>query len=147
MSSKIQGPWISLLGLLSLLVLAAVACTSAKAQSGAKAAIHLKNFEIGVASTLPAGLTTFDISSVGPTMHELNIARTDMSSGKLPVSADGTVDDLTPHAGFDHLAEAEGIDIGEHKTLTVNLTPGHYSLYCNMEGHYMAGMHTDFTVQ
>jgi uncharacterized cupredoxin-like copper-binding protein len=79
-------------------------------------------------------------------MHELNIARTDMSSKALPLAADGIIDDQNPHAGFEHLAEAEGIDIGQHASLTVNLTPGHYVLYCNMEGHYMAGMSTDFTV-
>ena len=146
MTSRSQGPWIRLLGLLSVLVLAAAACSHAKAQPGAKASIRLKNFEIDVPQTLPAGLTTFDISSTGPTMHELNIAKTDMSSAKLPLAAEGIVDDTNPHAGFEHLGEAEGIDIGDHDGLTVNLTPGHYSLYCNMEGHYMAGMHADFTV-
>ena len=147
MTPEIKGPWMRLLGLLSVLVLAGVACTQAKAQPGAVARVHLENFKIGVAATLPSGLTHFSIASAGPTMHELNIARTEMASRKLPVASDGTVDDTVPHAGFDHLAEAEGIDIGDHASLTVNLTPGHYVMYCNMEGHYMAGMHTDFTVR
>jgi uncharacterized cupredoxin-like copper-binding protein len=28
----------------------------------------------------------------------------------------------------------------------VRLPPGHYVLYCNMEGHYLAGMHAEVTV-
>jgi uncharacterized cupredoxin-like copper-binding protein len=29
----------------------------------------------------------------------------------------------------------------------LSLKPGHYSLVCNLPGHYMAGMHADFTVR
>ena len=147
MTSPIKGPWIRLLGLGAGLALALVACSQAKAQPGAIARVHLQNFKIDIASTVPAGLTTLAISSSGPTMHELNVVRTNRAADALPQAADGTVDDQSPHSDFDHLAEAEGIDIGGHKNMTVNLTPGHYVLYCNMEGHYMAGMATAFTVR
>jgi hypothetical protein len=146
MTSKTQGPWIRLLGSAFALALAVAACSHANAAPGATARVHLENFKIGVAPTLPAGLTTLAISSSGPTMHELNVVRTERAANALPLAADGTVDDLSPHPDFDHLAEAEGIDIGDHASLTVNLTPGHYVLYCNMEGHYMAGMRASFTV-
>lgn len=146
MTSTTKGPWLRLLAAVAVLAVALAACSQAKASPTAKASIHLRNFHIDLLGALRPGPTTFDISSAGPTMHELNIARTVFQSDKLPLAADGTVDDTEPHAGFDHLAEAEGIDIGDHASLTVDLTPGHYVLYCNMEGHYMAGMHTDFTV-
>jgi hypothetical protein len=136
-----------LLGPAFVLALTLVACSGAKAQPKAAVAhISLRNFHIDVAGTLPAGLTDLAIYSTGPTMHELNIAKTDLGPGDLPLAADETIDDQNPHAGFTHLAEAEGIDIGQHASLTVNLTPGHYVLYCNMEGHYKAGMATEFSV-
>jgi hypothetical protein len=147
MSSKIQGPWIRLLGLTFALALGLGACSHAKAQQGALARVHLENFKIGIASTLPAGLTTLAIFSAGPTMHELNVVRTDRAAKDLPLAADGTVDDQNSHSDFDHLDEAEGIDIGQHRNMTLNLSPGHYVLYCNMEGHYQAGMATAFTVR
>jgi uncharacterized cupredoxin-like copper-binding protein len=31
--------------------------------------------------------------------------------------------------------------------VTLNLKPGHYSLVCNLPGHYMQGMRADLTVQ
>jgi uncharacterized cupredoxin-like copper-binding protein len=32
-------------------------------------------------------------------------------------------------------------------TLRVNLKPGRYELFCNMAGHYLAGMEAGFEVQ
>ena len=31
-------------------------------------------------------------------------------------------------------------------SVTVNLTPGHYVVMCNIEAHYKAGMYADFDV-
>ena len=36
---------------------------------------------------------------------------------------------------------------GAVRDLTVQLKPGRYILFCNMEGHYMAGMHTELVVR
>jgi uncharacterized cupredoxin-like copper-binding protein len=79
-------------------------------------------------------------------MHEFVVARTDASAASLPLAANGTVDDHNAHAGFELIAEREGIDIGAHASLTVHLRPGHYVVYCNMYGHYRAGMHAEVTV-
>jgi uncharacterized cupredoxin-like copper-binding protein len=125
----------------------AAGCSSAAAQAPAGGVpVIVRNFRIDAPPTVKAGDVTFDITGTGPTMHEFNIAATDLPGDQLPVAPDGTVDDTTPHAGFTHLAEREGIDIGEHKTLRVHLTPGRYVLYCNMYGHYRAGMWTTLTV-
>ena len=35
---------------------------------------------------------------------------------------------------------------GATKTITIDLKPGHYVLFCNLPGHYAAGMHQDFWV-
>lgn len=108
--------------------------------------VRLRNFSIDAPETVPAGALTFVAFGEGPSMHELNIAETSIAPTQLPVAADGTIDDQTEHAGFRHVAEAEGIDIGDRAVLRVNLTPGHYVMYCNMEGHYQAGMVKAFEV-
>ena len=122
------------------LALAGGCSRAGSAPSGAAVAVRLSNFAIDLPAVVRPGKTTFVIDGRGPTMHEFNVVRTGRDPKQLPVDAAGLVDDQTPHADFTHLAEAEGIDIGDHKTLTVNLTPGTYAVYCNMDGHYQAGM-------
>jgi uncharacterized cupredoxin-like copper-binding protein len=109
--------------------------------------IGLKNFAIAAPHTVRAGDVTLRIASTGPTMHELNIAAAAMPADRLPVSADGLVDDQTLRPGFRHLEEREGLDMGDRATMHLHLAPGHYVLYCNMDGHYQAGMATEFTVR
>ncbi|MFL5941360.1 MAG: plastocyanin/azurin family copper-binding protein [Gaiellaceae bacterium] len=38
------------------------------------------------------------------------------------------------------------LDAGESKTLTVDLKPGTYDLYCSVPGHKQAGMDLKLTV-
>ena len=111
-----------------------------------KVGVDEKNFQIDLPTTLHPGRTTFVINGVGPSMHEFNVARTDLDPKDLPLADDGTVDDQNPHDNFVHVAEAEGIDIGTRKTLSVDLSPGTYVVYCNMDGHYQSGMATRVTV-
>ena len=35
---------------------------------------------------------------------------------------------------------------GSVRMLRLDLTPGHYEIFCNMAGHYLGGMHTELTV-
>jgi uncharacterized cupredoxin-like copper-binding protein len=96
--------------------------------------------------TAASGLVGFQLSNNGPSTHELIVVRTDRASAQLPLERDGlTVNEEGP--GVDFLDEAEGLDIGDRRTLTLDLAPGHYVLFCNMEGHYLGGMHAAFTVR
>jgi uncharacterized cupredoxin-like copper-binding protein len=98
------------------------------------------------AAVVPAGTVRFDIRNQGPTTHEVNVVRTDRAPDKLPLQRDGlTVNEDAP--GIDFLDEAEGLDIDDRQTLVLRLTPGHYVLYCNLEGHYLGGMHAALTVR
>lgn len=106
----------------------------------------LANFKIDAPAQLSAGLTRFVVHGLGPTMHEFNVVKTGDGRKSLPVGPDHLVDDQNPHPDFDHLGEVEGIDIGQAKSLTISLPPGHYVLYCNMDGHYAFGMNADLTV-
>ena len=122
------------------------ACSSSKASTAGTTRLTVRNFAIDAPSTVKAGTVRFAIVGQGPTMHELNIAETNASRKDLPVADDGTVDDKEDSPGFHHVAEAEGIDIGDTRAMTVSLAPGHYVLYCNMPGHYGEGMATEMTV-
>ena len=102
---------------------------------------HAKAGQLG-----DAGLVRFRLGNNGPSTHEFVVVRTDRASDKLPLQRDGlTVDEEGP--GVEHVDEAEGLDIADHRTLTLSLAPGHYVLFCNMEGHYLGGMHAAFAVR
>ena len=91
-------------------------------------------------NTAPAGNVTFHVkNNATDQQHEFVVVQTDTPADKLPLDADGNVNE--------DLGEAEEIDPGTSKDLTLNLPPGHYVLMCNLPGHYAQGMHLDFTVQ
>jgi hypothetical protein len=139
---------LALVGLAALAMLAASSCggASSVAHVDESVSVNLENFEIAAPTHVRAGLIRFDIHGLGPSMHEFVVARTDRKADDLPLAADGTVDDHGTYPGFTLLGEEEGIDMNEKAFFTVRLTAGHYVLFCNMEGHYLAGMHTEVIV-
>jgi uncharacterized cupredoxin-like copper-binding protein len=65
------------------------------------------------------------------------------ASGPLPRRSDGlTVDE---DAVESRTAGALEPGIGD-RHLVVDLKPGRYEMFCNMQGHYLAGMHRSFRV-
>jgi uncharacterized cupredoxin-like copper-binding protein len=109
--------------------------------------VRLSDFEVRQETTVvPAGTVSFRIVNEGPTTHEIIFVRTDLAPDKLPLQSDGlTVDE--EKEGVEFLDEVEGLDIDDRQTLSLNLTPGHYVLYCNLEGHYLGGMYEALTVR
>ena len=132
---------------LALAVLLTVARRHEPAPPGTPVNVLLGDFQVRRdAAVVPAGTVSFRILNQGPSTHELNVVRTASAPDKLPLQPDGlTVDEDAP--GLDHIDEAEGLDIGDRRTMVLRLAPGHYVLYCNMEGHYLGGMHAAFTVR
>jgi uncharacterized cupredoxin-like copper-binding protein len=108
--------------------------------------VSLEDFKIDVQSHATADRDiTLHVVNHGPTMHEVNVVRTDLPPEALPLRADGmTVDDQSPQ--LEHVVEAEGLDINHQRNLKLHLSPGHYVFYCNMEGHYLGHMFTSFEV-
>lgn len=143
-----KGRRLARVSLASLAILSVVSCggTNSSARVDETVSVNLENFDIVAPTHVRAGLVRFDLHGLGPTMHEFVISRTNRSSDDLPLAADGTVDDHGEYPGFTLLGEEEGIDMNDRATFTVRLTPGHYVLFCNMEGHYLAGMHTEVVV-
>jgi uncharacterized cupredoxin-like copper-binding protein len=143
--------WAWALALVLAAVALAVPLSVARRQeptpSGTPVNVLLEDFEVrGDAAVVPAGTVSFRIRNQGPTSHELIVVRTDRPPGKLPLQPDGlTVDEEGP--GIDLLEEVEGLDIDDRQTMVLNLTPGRYVLYCNLEGHYLGGMYAALTVR
>jgi uncharacterized cupredoxin-like copper-binding protein len=86
------------------------------------------------ATTAKAGEVSFMVDNGGATMHQFAIARN-------PVAMAGA--EPAPSAA---LAETKMLGAGAKETIKVKLTPGSYTLYCKLGGHYAAGQHTAFTV-
>jgi uncharacterized cupredoxin-like copper-binding protein len=109
-------------------------------ENGATVKVTVKNFHITVPAVIPTGRVTFVVYGQGATLHELNVARSSLAPRDLPIALDDRVDDTHNTSDFTWLGQVEDIDIGVTASLTVTITPGHYDFYCNMDGHYMAGM-------
>lgn len=90
------------------------------------------------------GTVTFKVTNLASQMiHEVIVARIPEGTEKLPY------DETTQRADPDALVTFGSVkEIEPHKSasLTVDLKPGQYLLYCNLPGHYMAGMWTRFDV-
>ena len=95
------------------------------------------------ATSAPAGQVTFNIKNNGTIAHEFVVIKTDDDASALPVASGASEVD---EEQLEVVDEKEDIAAGASVTLTVNLDAGHYALICNVEGHYPAGMHLDFTV-
>jgi uncharacterized cupredoxin-like copper-binding protein len=103
----------------------------------------VKDFSITVPDhTITPGLVDFAVTDVGPTAHEFVIFASDAAPGDLPLK-DGRVDEDALTRVLD---SGDNIDVGTTKTFHGALPPGNYVIVCNLPTHYLAGMHTSFTV-
>ena len=95
--------------------------------------VTVKDFRITLSRThVRAGEVRFVVKNRGPDTHEVLIVRT---SAALPLRADNiTVD------------KVEAAPPGARRVLGVKLRPGRYELFCNMAGHYLAGMRVRLVV-
>jgi hypothetical protein len=135
------------LATLALAVPLAVARRHEPAPRGTPVNVRLEDFQVRRdAAVVPAGTVSFRILNQGPTTHEFIVVRTDRAPDRLPLQSDGlTVNEDAP--GIDLLDEVDGLDIDDRQTLVLRLTPGNYVLYCNLEGHYLGGMHASLAVR
>ncbi|MDF2744961.1 MAG: putative copper-binding protein [Actinomycetia bacterium] len=109
--------------------------------------VLLKDFEVlQEATVVSAGTVSFLVRNQGPTTHEVIVVRTDLAPDKLTLQDDGlTVNEEA--RGIKFLEEVEGLDIDDRETLILDLAPGRYVLYCNLEGHYLGGMYEALIVR
>lgn len=95
-------------------------------------------------SSVRSGAVVLQDVNRGPESHELIVVRE--TDAGLPLRPDGLTlseEDLA-HA---IVASLEPGPPGSVRDLRLKLSPGRYVLLCNMEGHYMGGMHAELVVR
>lgn len=95
----------------------------ALAQGGNPVEVSLIDGQIQMVNSLPAGSTTFMITNNGTKEHSFE------------VEGNGLEEELDPH-----------LQPGENGTLTVDLQPGTYEVYCPVGNHRAEGMTMQLTV-
>lgn len=117
--------------LLLLLVLSLAACGGESESGGevptdaapAAVEVRLSEFDIAIPAQVAAGSTTFEIFNDGSGLHSFVI------------EGEGVDQKL-----------AEGVSAGESQSLTVDLPPGQYRVYCPIGSHAEFGMEAPLTV-
>jgi hypothetical protein len=134
--------WLTLVVLPVLLVVGCGDADSVTRVQHSLVVISEKDFRIGVTpSRIPAGRAELVVENEGPDTHELIIVRSGRS--QLPLRSDGlTVDEEALH----EVGAVEGVVPHGAGRVHVELRPGRYELFCNMAGHFMAGMHGQLVV-
>lgn len=118
---------------------------AAPTDSGQLVHITERDFHIAAPTHVSSGDLRLLVHNEGPDDHELLIAPLP-ASGKLPVRSDGiTVNEETLQSVLAPSLEPGAP--GARRELRLHLRPGRYVFFCNMSGHYMAGMHADVVVQ
>ena len=103
-----------------------------------------RDFRISAPKHVRSGNLVVSVANKGPVDHELIIVRA--ATGRLPVRPDGLTVDEDKLSALTRIALEPGPP-GSVRTFRVRLVPGRYVLFCNMSGHFMAGMHTTLVVR
>jgi len=116
--------------------------------------VTLQDFAVAPArNSAPAGLMSFQPRNKGPKhKHEFVLVKTSLAADKLPVKANGAVDEESSKLTL--VGKIEGIPVGSTGARTFTLAAGSYVLFCNIvekKGsttfvHYKLGMRAGFTV-
>jgi uncharacterized cupredoxin-like copper-binding protein len=95
--------------------------------------------------TVKAGKITFQVTNSGKEMqHEMLVAPIKDENAVLPYKeSESRVDE----EATGDLGEVSELDPGKSGSLTVDMKPGLYILYCNIPGHYAWGMWTTLKVE
>ena len=96
------------------------------------------------AETVPAGMTTFDVTNKSPNVgHEFLIARLETAPDALPFDeAKGVIKE----SALKEVEELGDLAAGASGTMDFDLKAGKYLLFCNLPGHYKSGMYHVLTV-
>lgn len=86
------------------------------------------------------GKVTFNVTNVSKTMiHEMLVAPImDEKTPLVYIDKENRVDEVKAA----DLGEVSELDPGKNGTVTLDMKPGKYILYCNIPGHYAMGMWT-----
>ena len=113
---------------------------------GMKADMSMAKMGIAINPKLAApGHVRFDVTNLASNLvHEVLVARISDDNQLLPYDQSRNKVD---EEGVQTLGSVSEIDPNKTASLTLDLKPGKYLLYCNVAGHYMAGMWTVIDVK
>jgi uncharacterized cupredoxin-like copper-binding protein len=128
--------------LVTLVAAAAIGVTAAEAlTSGKTVGVKLNEFNVVLSKqAAPAGKVVFVVKNTGKVEHEFVVLKTAKPAGSL-LNKEGEASE----AGA--VGEIGSVKPGQTKRLTLRLKKGHYSLICNLPGHYKRGQFIDFYVR
>jgi uncharacterized cupredoxin-like copper-binding protein len=134
------------LSVIALIVLLASACSgSARTALATRTLVRVSERDFHISATpnhVTPGNVLLVVRNAGPDTHELIVVR---SHSRLPLRVDGlTVDEDALSALT--VASLDGAGPGSQRQLHLQLARGRYELFCNMAGHFMAGMHAELVV-
>lgn len=114
-----------------------------KSPAGRVVDVTERDFEVLPVARISTGDVVLRVHNEGPDQHELIVVRE--RRGSLPLRSDGSsVNEKALQR--DEQGSLNPGEPGSVRFLRLHLTPGRYVLFCNMEGHYMGGMHTELVV-
>lgn len=123
---------------------AATTTTAAADKEGPVVTVRMaspKEFSFSLAPrSVKAGHVTFTATNGGTMTHEMVVLKTAMPAAKLPMES------ATKAREIGHVGEIGDLPAGSTKTIILTLKPGHYTVLCNLPGHYRGGMQADLTV-
>jgi uncharacterized cupredoxin-like copper-binding protein len=104
------------------------------------------DFKVLMPTTLKTGKHTIGYTNNSTVPHEIVIFKTALPANRLPLSADGDVNEESPL--LTNVADSGNpLKAGGTKSFTTaSLVPGHYVAVCNLPGHYRLGMKLNVTV-
>lgn len=95
-------------------------------------------------STIKAGDVSFSVHNAAMTEeHEMVLVKLKSADQKIPVIESRHRIDETQ---LKSLGEVTDLKPGANGSLKARLSPGSYLLFCNIKGHYEAGMHATLSV-
>jgi uncharacterized cupredoxin-like copper-binding protein len=135
------------LNLILVVGLAGCSTHSSSAATGSRIDVTMHDFGIKVSRHLVrAGKVVLHVTNKGPSTHEINVDLTRYAAGAIPLKRDGLT--ATEDAkGLRRIDSIEQVNLHHTGDLTLDLKPGRYVLWCNLEGHYLGGMHETFDVR
>jgi len=120
---------------------AAILVPALGADASSSVSVKLTDFKVTPSvKSVSHGKVKFVVANKASMEHELVVIKTSKKASQLAPKGGGKASEK---------GSVGEVELAAHKTkaLSLNLKKGHYALICNVGGHYMAGMHTDFTVK
>jgi hypothetical protein len=125
------------IGVFGLLMPAA--CSGTPQPKGEVVDITLRDFHIDTGTpSATSGDVDFEVHNEAPATHEFVVVRTDLPADALTLGPDGL---SVNEDWLDGVGELNEVPAGTVGTLALHLAPGRYVFFCNLDGHYLGGMH------